>query len=281
MSLLQDPWIYTFCIGLIGLMIGSFLNVVILRWPARLEWQWRQEARSILGITGTDDPAPPDLVVSRSRCPKCQHQLSWWENIPVLSYLVLRGKCRSCKTGISLQYPSVELSHAFLWAAAAWLVPANPLALLFLSLMVVLTVIDLRTMLLPDPLVYLVLWTGILAQLLGLPGLPSMEQSLWGALVGYLSLYSVYLGFLLLTGKEGMGHGDFKLLAAIGVWCGVSSLLPIILMATVAGAVVGIALQIKRGESQPFAFGPFLAIAGVIQWILMQKNYAFLIQLPQ
>ncbi len=251
-----------------GLLVGSFLNVVILRLPPRMEWQWRRDAREILGQPEQYDPAPPGIVVQRSACPKCGHKLAPWENIPLLSYLLLRGRCRGCGTGISWQYPLVELATGLLFAACVLHFGATPEALaamVFSGFLVALTGIDLRTTLLPDGLTYPLLWLGLLLSTTTLFVPP--VQAITGAAVGYLSLWSVYWGFKLLTGKEGMGHGDFKLLAALGAWCGVAGILPIVLISSFLGAVVGSLWLGLRGRDRatPIPFGPYLAVAGWIQ----------------
>lgn len=253
---------------LFGLLVGSFLNVVILRLPPRMEWQWRRDSREILELPEHYEPAPPGIVVQRSACPKCGHKLAPWENLPLLSFVLLRGKCRGCGTPISWQYPIVELVTGLLFAACVLrfgLGLEAYAAMAFSGLLVALTGIDLRTTLLPDQLTYPLLWIGL--------GLATMTlfvspvQAIFGALAGYLSLWSVYWGFKLLTGKEGMGHGDFKLLAALGAWCGVAGILPIVLMSSFIGAIVGTTWLALRGQDRatPIPFGPYLAAAGWVQ----------------
>ena len=255
---------------LFGLLVGSFLNVVILRLPPRLEWQWRRDSREILELPEHYEPAPPGIVVQRSACPKCGHKLAPWENLPLLSFALLRGKCRGCGTPISWQYPIVELVTGLMFAACVLrfgLGPEALAAMAFSGFLVALTGIDLRTTLLPDQLTYPLLWLGL--------GLATMTlfvspvQAIFGALAGYLSLWSVYWGFKLLTGKEGMGHGDFKLLAGLGAWCGVAGILPIVLMSSFIGAIVGTAWLAIRGQDRatPIPFGPYLAAAGWMQLI--------------
>ena len=251
-----------------GLLVGSFLNVVILRLPPRLEWQWRRDSREILELPEHYEPAPPGIVVQRSACPKCGHKLAPWENIPVISFLMLRGQCRGCGSPISWQYPLVELATGLLFAACMWRFGFSAeglAALVFTGLLVAMSGIDLRTTLLPDQLTYPLLWIGL--------GLATMTlfvspvQAIFGALAGYLSLWSVYWAFKLLTGKEGMGHGDFKLLAALGAWCGVGGILSIVLMSSMIGAIVGslwIGLR-GRDRATPIPFGPYLAAAGWVQ----------------
>ena len=250
-----------------GLLVGSFLNVVILRLPARLEWVWKRDSREILGEPEDYDPPPPGIVVERSHCPHCKHQLSWYENIPVFSWLALRGKCRNCKAPISIQYPLVELLTMLLFVASVWRFGFGWQgfgAILLSCFLVCLAGIDLRTRLLPDQLTLPLLWLGLVASVENLYMGP--KAALLGAMAGYLSLWSVYWLFKQLTGKEGMGHGDFKLLAALGAWVGLVGILPTILISSLVGAVLGsIWLAMKgRDRATPIPFGPYLAIAG---WI--------------
>ncbi|MCD9124372.1 prepilin peptidase [Luteimonas fraxinea] len=253
-----------------GLLVGSFLNVVILRLPRRMEWQWKRDSREMLGEPELYDPPPPGIVVERSHCPHCGHQLSWYENIPVLSWLALRGKCRSCKAPISAQYPAVELLTMLLFVACVWRFGFGWQgfgALVLTGFLVAASGIDVRTQLLPDSLTLPLMWLGLIASLdnLYMPAKPA----LLGAVVGYASLWTVWWLFKQATGKEGMGHGDFKLLAALGAWCGLSGLLPIILLSAVAGAIIGsIMLAVQgRDRSTPIPFGPYLAIAGWVTFM--------------
>ncbi|MFZ7096863.1 prepilin peptidase [Luteimonas dalianensis] len=252
----------------LGLLVGSFLNVVILRLPRRLEWEWKRDAREVLEQTELYEPPPPGIVVERSHCPHCGHQLSWYENIPVLSWLALRGKCRKCKAPISAQYPLVEVITALLFVACVWNFGFGWQgfgAVVFTGFLIALSGIDLRTQLLPDQLTLPLMWLGLIAasDSLYMPAKPA----LLGAMVGYVSLWSVWWLFKQLTGKEGMGHGDFKLLAALGAWCGLAGILPIILLSALSGAIIGsIWLAAKgRDRATPIPFGPYLAIAG---WIV-------------
>lgn len=252
----------------LGLLVGSFLNVVILRLPKRLEWEWKRDAREVLEEPELYDPPPPGIVVERSHCPHCKTPLSWYENIPLFSWLVLRGKCRHCKAPISPQYPLVELLTAVLAVASVWRFGFGWQgfgAALLSCYLVALSGIDLRTRLLPDQLTLPLMWLGLIGSLdnLYMPAKPA----LLGAIAGYVSLWLVWWLFKQVTGKEGMGRGDFKLLAALGAWVGLSGVLPIILISSLVGAVIGsVWLGIKgRDRATPIPFGPYLAIAG---WIV-------------
>src|SRR3546814_469184 len=245
-----------------GLLVGSFLNVVILRLPRRLEWEWKRDSREILGEPDLYDPPPPGIVVERSHCPHCGHQLSWYENIPVFSWLALRGKCRSCRAPISPQYPLVELLTMLLVVACVWQWGFGWQgfgAIVLTCFLVALAGIDLRTQLLPDQLTLPLMWLGLIASVdnLYMPAKPALV----GAVIGYLSLWTVWWLSKQLTGKEGMGHGDFKLLAALGAWIGLQGILPTILLSSLVGAIVGsIWLGMKgRDRATPIPFGPYLA----------------------
>ena len=258
----------------LGLLVGSFLNVVILRTPPRLEWQWKRDAREILEEPDLYDPPPPGIVVEGSHCPKCKKPLSWYENIPVLSWVLQGGKCRGCKAPISVQYPLVELVTALLFLGCAWRFGFGWKgfgAMLLTSYLVALSGIDFRTRLLPDQLTLPLLWLGMIAAVENL--YVGQKAAILGAMAGYLSLWSVYWVFKQLTGKEGMGHGDFKLLAALGAWIGLSGVLPTILLSSLVGAVVGsIWLGVKgRDKATPIPFGPYLAVAGWISFMWGQQ----------
>lgn len=252
----------------LGLLIGSFLNVVILRVPVRMEWQWKRDAREILELSAVDEPEPPGIVVKGSHCPKCGHALSAWENIPVLSWLLLRGRCRGCGTSISLQYPLVELLTGLAFGAVVWQFGMSwqaLAALVFTAMLIAASGIDLRTTLLPDSLTLPLLWLGLLISLA--PVFVDAPSAIIGAAAGYLSLWSVFWLFKLLTGKEGMGYGDFKLLAALCAWSGISALIPTLLMSSLIGAVIGSLWLSLRGKDKatPIPFGPYLAAAGWVQ----------------
>jgi leader peptidase (prepilin peptidase)/N-methyltransferase len=254
---------------LFGLLIGSFLNVVILRLPPRLEWVWKRDSRELLELPAdATSTCPPDLVLARSHCPQCGHQLAAWENIPLLSFLALRGRCRNCRAPISWQYPAVELLTGIAMAVCVWHFGIGWQALAAMAcsaILIALTGIDLRTSLLPDQITYPLLWIGLLLSVFGVFVAPA--PAILGAIVGYLSLWSVYWLFKLSTGKEGMGYGDFKLLAALGAWCGWQGVLPIVLISALVGAVIGSLWLALRGRDRatPIPFGPYLALAGWIQ----------------
>ncbi|WP_066257800.1 prepilin peptidase [Hydrogenophaga flava] len=255
-------------LGVLGLLVGSFLNVVIHRLPKMMELRWAAECSELQGAADNSNAAAPyNLMVPRSACPHCGHQIRWFENIPVVSYVALGGKCAGCKTSISARYPAVELvtGALFAWCGWAWGLGWESLVWSgFAASLVALTCIDWDTTLLPDDITLPLLWAGLCSSAIGLTRVP-LADSLWGAVGGYLSLWLVYWGFKLATGKEGMGYGDFKLFAALGAWFGWQALVPIILMASVIGAIVGIGIkvfsQLREGGYVPF--GPFLALAGL------------------
>ena len=270
--MLFDPWLEMALAGLLGLLIGSFLNVVIHRLPKMMERQWALEyahyaAEQSGNALPQEQTAPFGLSHPRSACPHCQHAIRWYENIPVLSYLWLRGRCAGCKTRISLRYPLVELLTGALFALCAWRWGLSPTAgawAVFCALLVALAGIDWDTTLLPDDLTLPLLWAGLVAAALGWTGVP-LAHAVWGAVAGYVSLWGVYWAFKLVTGKEGMGYGDFKLFAALGAWFGWPALAPIILMASVIGALIGIGMKLSHAlrEGGVMPFGPFLALAGL------------------
>ena len=268
--MLVSAWFDATLAGVFGLLIGSFLNVVIYRLPKVMERQWAAECAE---LSGTELPKSEtfNLLVPRSRCQKCGHPISWHENIPVLSYAFLRGKCSDCRTPISLRYPLVELSSGALFFFCVWHWGATPTALVwsaFAAALLALGLIDWDTTLLPDDITLPLLWGGLVAASLQWSG-ASLNSALWGAVAGYLSLWLIYWAFKLLTGKEGMGYGDFKLYAALGAWFGWTALVPIILMASVIGAIIGIAMKFSSGlrEGGYVPFGPFLAGAGLTAMI--------------
>ncbi|PJJ97933.1 prepilin peptidase [Lysobacteraceae bacterium NML75-0749] len=264
----QNPMLGYPAAAALGLAVGSFLNVVILRLPRRMEWQWKRDAREILEQPEIYDPPPPGVAVEPSHCPSCKTRLRWFENIPLFSWLIQGGKCRHCKTPVSVQYPLVELITMLLSLACVWQFGFGWQgfgALLFTWFLVAASGIDFRTKLLPDALTLPLLWLGLIAAHENLYIAP--KAAIAGAVLGYLSLWIVWWLFKQLTGKEGMGHGDFKLLAAIGAWCGFKAILPTVLVSSLVGAIVGsIWLAAKgRDKATPLPFGPYLAIAG---WIV-------------
>ncbi|MDD3786329.1 MAG: A24 family peptidase [Hydrogenophaga sp.] len=267
-------------LGILGMLIGSFLNVVIHRLPKMLERRWADECASLQATDIAAVPAPaPDggedtynLLTPRSTCPHCGHRIRWFENIPLLSYAALRGRCAACRTPIGLRYPLIELLTAVLFAWCGWHWGLSWTALAwcgFSAAIVSLAGIDWDTTLLPDDITLPLLWAGLALSAMGILQV-SLEDAVWGAMAGYLSLWLVYWAFRLATGKEGMGFGDFKLFAALGAWFGWNALVPIILMASVIGAVVGIGIkligQLRDGGYVPF--GPFLALAGLTAMVI-------------
>ena len=264
--MLLSPWLDVGLLAILGLSIGSFLNVVIYRLPKMMERQWAVECAELSG-----SPAPAaeafNLMVPRSRCQNCGHQIRWHENIPVLSYLLLRGKCAQCRAPFSLRYPSVEIATALLFLFCGYRWGITPTGLLwcgFSAALVTLAMIDWDTTLLPDDITLPLLWCGLIASAVQWTSVP-LPSAVWGCVAGYLSLWSIYWAFKLITGKEGMGYGDFKLFAALGAWFGWSALVPLILMASVIGAIVGIAMKLTTGlrEGGHIPFGPFLVGAGL------------------
>jgi leader peptidase (prepilin peptidase) / N-methyltransferase len=254
----------------LGLLVGSFLNVVILRLPERLAHAWRADARDVLALDALEDAPPPGLVREPSHCPHCKHRLSALDNIPLLSWLALRGRCRYCKVRISIQYPLVEAACGLLSAAVIWRfgpTAAGAGALALTWALIALTGIDARTQLLPDAITLPLMWLGLLLALKAV--YVPLHAAVLGAAIGYLSLWSVYWLFKLATGKEGMGHGDFKLLAALGAWMGPWAILPVVLLSSLIGAIVGGAMiAMKRHEgAAPMPFGPFIAAAGWVWFV--------------
>lgn len=269
-ALAQHPEIFCILVGVLGLTVGSFLNVVCLRLPKMLERDWREQCCELIGIV---DSATPDTVFNlafpASHCPQCGHTIRAWENIPVLSYLALRGKCSGCSTRISPRYPLVESLSGILSALVAWHFGfgwACGAALLLTWTLLTLAIIDFDTQLLPDDITLPLLWAGLLVANFNV--FTSLQGAVLGAVGGYSILWGVYHLFKLFTGKEGMGYGDFKLLAALGAWLGWQALPLIILLSSMVGALTGIAMVIFRGRDKqlPLSFGPFLAAAG---WIYL------------
>ncbi|MEO8331346.1 MAG: A24 family peptidase [Gallionella sp.] len=319
-QLLQSsPLLFTGMFAVLGLMVGSFLNVVIHRLPKMMEMGWQQQCDELsrrddsesqtsadkynpvlrepvsdnipspaATIDGSDYAlhTPYNLIVPRSACPHCNHSISAWENIPIVSYLLLRGKCKGCGAAISPRYPVVEAVSGILCAFAAWHFGfgwAAVGALLFVWALLALTAIDLDTQLLPDDITLPLLWAGLMFNLFGV--YTSLHSAVLGAVIGYLTLWGVYWLFKLITGKEGMGYGDFKLLAAMGAWLGWQMLPLIILLSSLVGAVVGITLivALKHGRNIPIPFGPYLAGGGLIALFWGQtltQEYLYLLSTP-
>jgi len=289
MTFLQDlqtyPSLFIALASIIGLLVGSFLNVVIHRLPKMLEREWREQCADLSG-TEIKQEAAYNLTAPRSSCPHCGHKISALENIPVISYLALRGKCKGCQAAISIRYPIVETITGLLSAYASWHFGfglAGVAAILFIWVLIALTCIDLDTQLLPDNITLPLLWLGLLFNLSNT--FTSLPEAVVGAIAGYLVLWIVFWLFKLVTGKEGMGYGDFKLLAAIGAWLGWQMLPLVILLSSVVGAVVGITLIIvsKRGRDIPIPFGPYLAGGGLIALFwgsTITQNYLQFIAAP-
>ncbi|MEO8157236.1 MAG: A24 family peptidase [Betaproteobacteria bacterium] len=280
MSLIQflqnQPMALAAVCGLLGLIVGSFLNVVIHRLPKMLERSWDGQAADLLEQKNLPDVAKQvrstdagryNLMTPASTCPQCAHKIRAYENIPIISYLFLRGRCSSCKALISMRYPIVETISGVVAGYVGWrfgLTLAMAGALVFVWALIALTAIDIDTQLLPDDITLPLLWLGLLVNLNG--GFTPLGSAVVGAVTGYLSLWAVYWLFKLTTGKEGMGYGDFKLLAAIGAWMGWKMLPIVILLSSLVGATVGIALIVftRHGRNTPIPFGPYLAAAGLI-----------------
>ena len=271
------PAIFIALSSILGLLIGSFLNVVICRLPKMMEWEWH---KNCLELQGKEAPAQTKLSLAkpRSACPKCQHQITALENIPIISYLLLGGKCKSCKTKISMRYPLVELLTGALLGFIAYQFGYTYITLfawLFTLALITLTFIDFDTQLLPDDITLPLLWLGLLFNLNS--GFTDLQSAVVGAIAGYLTLWSIYWLFKLVTGKEGMGYGDFKLLAVIGAWFGWQLLPAVILLSSVLGSVTGIALILMKGKSGNTAipFGPFLALGGISALLFEQQLASF------
>ena len=260
---------FVFCAVVLGLLVGSFLNVVIHRLPIMMQRDWQAQAREFLQLPEAPAGAAFNLFLPHSHCPHCDHEIRPWENIPLISWLALRGKCSSCKAPISKRYPLVELLCGVLSGFVAWHFgfswEAGAMLLLTWGLLAM-SMIDVDHQLLPDSLVLPLLWLGLIINSFGL--FTSLSEALWGAVAGYLALWSVYWLFKLVTGKEGMGYGDFKLLAMLGAWGGWQVLPLTILLSSVVGAVLGtIMLRMQKAENgTPIPFGPYLAIAG---WVAL------------
>ncbi len=268
-ALFADPAVFALAAGVFGLMVGSFLNVVIHRLPIMMQRDWAAQCAE-LNNTPIPPAEPLSLARPRSRCPKCGHTISALENLPILSWIILRGKCKACAAPISPRYPLTEAATGLLFAFAAWhfgFSLAGLGALVLIGGLIALTGIDFDTQLLPDDITLPMLWIGLALNLFN--AYTDLKSAVIGAMMGYLVLWSVYWGFKLITGKEGMGYGDFKLLAALGAWLGWQMLPMVILLSSLVGAAVGISLMVfaRHGRGVPIPFGPYLASAGVIALI--------------
>ncbi|MFU2511325.1 prepilin peptidase [Pseudoalteromonas sp. ASV78] len=276
-------WFYLLTVGLVSLCIGSFLNVVIYRLPLMMQREWQTECRVLLAddlkLTKADNAAVEfNLIKPNSTCPKCKTAIKAWHNIPVISWLFLKGRCASCSNPISVRYPIVEMLTAILSLFVAYTFGATEQALLYILItwvLVALTFIDIDHMLLPDQLTLPLVWLALIAAVMGITISPT--SAIIGAACGYLSLWSVFWLFKLITGKEGMGYGDFKLLAVFGALLGWQSLLTIVLLSSVVGAIIGIALLTIQGKDKatPIPFGPYLAIAGWVTLLWGTQIQAF------
>ncbi|MBC7779547.1 MAG: prepilin peptidase [Proteobacteria bacterium] len=276
-----NPALWVGVCVLFGLAIGSFLNVVVHRLPKMLERDWHAQCAELAGAPLPEQPVF-NLARPRSRCPSCGAAIGALQNLPILSWLLLRGRCASCRAGISIRYPLVELATGAIAGFLAWHYGLGFVAVVafgFCATMLALALIDFDTQLLPDSLTLPLVWAGLLVNLWGV--FVPLHEAVVGAIAGYLSLWSVYWAFKLVTGKEGMGHGDFKLLAAIGAWLGWQALPLVILLSSLAGAVIGVALiaASKMGRSVPMPFGPYLVIAGVIALVWGEAIIAGYLQL--
>lgn len=279
--LAEQPTCFLTLATLLGLLVGSFINVLVYRLPIMLERQWQREAQEVLGLAPNEHERF-DLCLPASHCPHCGHRIRAWENIPVLSYLLLRGRCAACKGAISPRYPLVEAACAVLSLVVAWHFGATLEALLALPLtwcLLALSLIDADHGLLPDVLVLPTLWLGLMVNAFGV--FVPLTDALWGAVAGYLCLWTVFWLFKLVTGKEGMGYGDFKLLALIGAWAGWQILPLTLLLSSLLGAVIGLCLLRwrRRPVSLAIPFGPYLAIAGWIAVLWGDEIYASYLQL--
>jgi leader peptidase (prepilin peptidase)/N-methyltransferase len=280
-QLQQNPYIFLLIITIFGLIVGSFLNVVIYRLPVMLEKEWKQQCHELMGLEEEDtDDKPFNLILPASSCRNCGHKIASWENIPIISYLILKGRCSECGQKISVRYPMIEFATAILSIVVAWHLGFSwqtAAALLLTWGLIALSMIDFDHKLLPDNIVIPLLWLGLWINLNGI--FTDLPSAIIGAIAGYLSLWSIFWIFKFFTGKEGMGYGDFKLLAMFGAWLGWQYLLQIVLLSSLVGAIVGICLVLIFGRDRtiPIPFGPYLAAAG---WISMlwggEINQAYL-----
>ncbi|WXL25077.1 A24 family peptidase [Ectopseudomonas mendocina] len=282
--LASEPLAFVLLVLILGLLIGSFLNVVVYRLPKMMEREWKVQARDALGLPEESAGETFNLILPNSRCPHCAHEIKPWENIPLISYLFLRGKCSNCKAHISLRYPLVELTCGLLSAYVAWHFGFSWQAAAFLLLtwgLLAMSLIDVDHQLLPDSIVLPLMWLGLIVNYFGL--FTSLESALWGAIAGYLSLWTVFWLFKLVTGKEGMGYGDFKLLAMLGAWGGWQVLPLTILLSSLVGAILGVIMLKLRNQdsSTPIPFGPYLAIAGFIALLWGEQITSSYLQLAR
>ncbi|XCY77999.1 A24 family peptidase [Pseudomonas sp. CBR-F] len=267
--LVYQPWVFVSGALLLGLIVGSFINVLVWRLPKMLEREWRAQAHEVLGLPAEPVAAPYNLMHPNSCCPRCNHPIRPWENIPLLSYVLLKGRCLSCHQPIGARYPITELACGLISAVVAWHFgfgwAAGAVLLLSWGLLAM-SLIDADHQLLPDVLVLPLLWLGLILNSFGV--FVSLHDALWGAVAGYMSLWSVFWVFKLITGKDGMGHGDFKLLAMLGAWGGWQILPMTLLLSSLVGVMGGlILLRLRKAHaSTPMPFGPYLAIAG---WIAL------------
>ncbi|WP_371928411.1 A24 family peptidase [Pseudomonas sp. SXM-1] len=267
--LVYQPWVFVSGALLLGLIVGSFINVLVWRLPKMLEREWRAQAHEVLGLPAEPVAAPYNLMHPNSCCPRCNHPIRPWENIPLLSYVLLKGRCSSCHQSIGARYPITELACGLISAVVAWHFgfgwAAGAVSLLSWGLLAM-SLIDADHQLLPDVLVLPLLWLGLILNSFGV--FVSLHDALWGAVAGYMSLWSVFWVFKLITGKDGMGHGDFKLLAMLGAWGGWQILPMTLLLSSLVGGMGGlILLRLRKAQaSTPMPFGPYLAIAG---WIAL------------
>lgn len=267
--LAEQPLLWLSVVGIFGLITGSFLNVVIYRLPIMLQQSWQRDCQELLGLEKTPETRVFNLNQPGSSCPHCGHRIPPWENIPVLSFILLRGRCSSCHQAISWRYPLVELATSLLSILVAWrfgVTWASFAALVLTWALIALSLIDFDTQLLPDVIVIPVLWVGLLVNLFDL--FADLPSAVVGAAIGYASLWSIYQIFKRLTGKEGMGYGDFKLFALFGAWLGWQQILPVILIASFSGAILGLGAILLQGRHRdlPIPFGPYLAFSG---WIML------------
>lgn len=265
----NNLWLTLIFIALLGLIIGSFLNVVIYRYPVMLKREWKQECHEFLNMPAEENIEPFNLIKPRSRCPQCSAPIKAWHNIPVIAYLILGGKCASCKKSISLVYPFVEILCAVLTVLIFWhfgLTEKAVVSVVFTWGLIVLSFIDINEQILPDTIVYILLWLGLLSSVFFMFANPN--QAILGAIMGYLLLWAIANVFKFIRKVDGMGHGDFKMLAMLGAWVGVYNILNIVILATVAALIVGgiMMLSKKLTRQQPLSFGPFLAIGG---WVTL------------